>query len=805
KYEEISDHGSDKLVDNGAETLGSNKECLDEGFMEINKEKEESVNVNKDKESVAEKSEMNANDKIEAEMRNLQEKPVKTYANVIRKSEMVDNNKLKTIPTDTNELGEEVVVFDEELVKIGSKNWEPTLCGQVVGHNMNLPMLHYHLRMWSRYGYKEIVDNGNGNWLFKFTRMNGMMEVVDKSPWMVNNKPLIVQKWNPSLGLEKVEPVVWIKLFNMPMKAWNNDGISAIASGIGKPKIMDSMTSYVCKSKMGRTEYARVLVEIEAKKGFKNEVVIQYRDKEKNVKGTKKTRTEEEIQEAIVDENKKKDEEVFSLQKNLGGMKAAEEDKGETSYDKSKNFEEEFPRLIIRRIRAWAADREKENNDMLDRMEGIVEDVLDDESAAVRNITVSNIRCCDSGCRIVVGWNSDVIRLMVLNESKQHMLCLIESVHDNRKLYCSFVYASNSRIERRILWDELQIAKACTIGRPWILMGDFNVTLSLSEDTAGAISDIRSVNLPVQSWKRGMSLKVFTKTDVYWNHWYDHQSSYCDGRVPKKLCRYEKTELDAVGNLYRNCSLIVAYWLVYNTEYEDSPVSEGPRFSESVIEFKDIKGVDDFSIGLNVKLAVRIILETITISDAIRACKVTITRDNIATWDKTLMAFEEVGMKVGFLRARISKLMGLSFKSNELLEANKIEQTKAEEEMRVIKEKLCGVQEMIKNLDVEMETLKLKGQKLKQVFHKEANAACDELTSLTLGVPNPIRVESVWEKAMVAPYCASKWAVEGLTKSVAKEVPSGMAIVALNPGVINNDMLASCFGSTSKSREPPPT
>nr|GFC40826.1 B3 domain-containing protein Os01g0234100-like [Tanacetum cinerariifolium] len=115
-------------------------------------------------------------------------------------------------------------------------------------------------------------------------------------------------------------------------------------------------------------------------------------------------------------------------------------------------------------------------------------------------------------------------------------------------------------------------------------------------------------------------------------------------------------------------------------------------------------------------------LETITIADAIRASKVTITRDDIATWDKTLQAFEEFGMKVGFLRARISKLKGLLFESNELLEAKKMEQTKAEEEMRVIKEKLCGVREVIKNLNVEMETLKLKGQNLEPVIHKEANA-----------------------------------------------------------------------------------
>jgi len=45
----------------------------------------------------------------------------------------------------------------------------------------------------------------------------------------------------------------------------------------------------------------------------------------------------------------------------------------------------------------------------------------------------------------------------------------------------------------------------------------------------------------------------------------------------------------------------------------------------------------------------------------------------------------------------------------------------------------------------------------------------------------------------VAPYCASKFAIEGLTKSLAQELPSGMAAVPLNPGVIDTDMLRQCW------------
>lgn len=47
----------------------------------------------------------------------------------------------------------------------------------------------------------------------------------------------------------------------------------------------------------------------------------------------------------------------------------------------------------------------------------------------------------------------------------------------------------------------------------------------------------------------------------------------------------------------------------------------------------------------------------------------------------------------------------------------------------------------------------------------------------------------------VAPYCATKWAMEGLTKALAQELPQGMAAIPLNPGVINTDMLQSCFSS----------
>jgi NAD(P)-dependent dehydrogenase (short-subunit alcohol dehydrogenase family) len=69
-----------------------------------------------------------------------------------------------------------------------------------------------------------------------------------------------------------------------------------------------------------------------------------------------------------------------------------------------------------------------------------------------------------------------------------------------------------------------------------------------------------------------------------------------------------------------------------------------------------------------------------------------------------------------------------------------------------------------------------------------------------------VNFSSTWGRATspeVAPYCASKFAVEGLTHALAQELPRGMAAVPFNPGVIDTDMLRVCFGDSASSYPPP--
>nr|GFC77527.1 ATPase, F1/V1/A1 complex, alpha/beta subunit, zinc knuckle CX2CX4HX4C [Tanacetum cinerariifolium] len=88
--------------------------------------------------------------------------------------------------------------------------------------------------------------------------------------------------------LELKKLPVWVKLMNIPLETWCLEGMSALASSLGRPILMDSMTARMCHKGMRNIEFARVLVEMEATMDFKMEIKVQYKDKDKNIKGSKK-------------------------------------------------------------------------------------------------------------------------------------------------------------------------------------------------------------------------------------------------------------------------------------------------------------------------------------------------------------------------------------------------------------------------------------------------------------------------------------------------------------------------------------
>ncbi|MCG8455238.1 MAG: SDR family NAD(P)-dependent oxidoreductase, partial [Holophagales bacterium] len=55
----------------------------------------------------------------------------------------------------------------------------------------------------------------------------------------------------------------------------------------------------------------------------------------------------------------------------------------------------------------------------------------------------------------------------------------------------------------------------------------------------------------------------------------------------------------------------------------------------------------------------------------------------------------------------------------------------------------------------------------------------------------------------VGPYCATKFAIEGLTGSLAQELPDGLAAIPLSPGIIHTEMLDTAFGDGASAHWTP--
>ncbi|GKC43852.1 RNA-directed DNA polymerase, eukaryota, reverse transcriptase zinc-binding domain protein [Tanacetum coccineum] len=63
---------------------------------------------------------------------------------------------------------------------------------------------------------------------------------------------------------------------------------------------------------------------------------------------------------------------------------------------------------------------------------------------------------------------------------------MLESADNHLISFIFFGYAANSGVERRGLWRELNRHKVITAGHPWVICGDFNVTLNANGHSAGS-------------------------------------------------------------------------------------------------------------------------------------------------------------------------------------------------------------------------------------------------------------------------------------------------------------------------------
>ncbi|CAL5342251.1 unnamed protein product [Camellia sinensis] len=157
----------------------------------------------------------------------------------------------------------------------GFLQWNHVLVGCFFDNDKKF---HFHLlRLWAESSWKDdLLDvhslGENGFFMFKFKNENVADCILSEGPYFLGEQLINFRKWEPGLHLSTCVfsffPI-WVKFFNVPLELWTEEGLSFVASVIGKPLFLDEPTRL-----KSRLTFARVCVEVDATKEIPNSFKI---------------------------------------------------------------------------------------------------------------------------------------------------------------------------------------------------------------------------------------------------------------------------------------------------------------------------------------------------------------------------------------------------------------------------------------------------------------------------------------------------------------------------------------------------
>ncbi|GJU91234.1 sodium/hydrogen exchanger 6 [Tanacetum coccineum] len=352
-----------------------------------------------------------------------------------------------------------------------SLRFENTLYGYFSGKRMAFPVVEYYVKNnWAKYGLKRIMLNAKGFFFFKFDSRASLDAVLEGGPWMVHNSPIILKKWSMKTSLQKEELThipIWLKLHDVPIQVFEEDGISLIATYLGKPIMLDSYTSSMCKDSWGRSSFARCLIKINLEADFMESITIGIPDLDGPVVNDTNV-TNDGFQKVV---NRKRNNKGSSagnkLPKGVPVSKGFQVGKEFAYQPKASNVGSNGNTGTRSETSSKAGPSKNTNNDASLITKG------------------TNTRQQDTGSRIILGWNDDLVDVMIMAQTNPVMHVQVNTWADHKTLFCSFVYANNYYIDHCVLWSNLVGHAGLMRNRPWVLLGDFNVALNLEDHSAG--------------------------------------------------------------------------------------------------------------------------------------------------------------------------------------------------------------------------------------------------------------------------------------------------------------------------------
>ena len=170
-----------------------------------------------------------------------------------------------------------IVAPPKEVIEEGEAQWKNTVVAQFIGRPLNFSLFQKLVNvLWGADGKVVIRSVGVNLFIIQFPNATTRDKVLEEGPWHIQNKPLVIRKWEPglaSLEFNMARLPLWIHLRNVPLELFNQNGLSYIASAIGTPLYMDKITA-----SQQRLAFAKICVEVEASKDIPRSIEVEMKE-----------------------------------------------------------------------------------------------------------------------------------------------------------------------------------------------------------------------------------------------------------------------------------------------------------------------------------------------------------------------------------------------------------------------------------------------------------------------------------------------------------------------------------------------
>ncbi|XVE63418.1 hypothetical protein DITRI_Ditri07aG0019100 [Diplodiscus trichospermus] len=160
--------------------------------------------------------------------------------------------------------GKTFIAPSKEIYEEGEQYWRNAIVAQFVGKIPNFGAFQKMVNiLWGESSEVDVRPAGTNLFIIQFPNSELRDRVLESGPWHIQNKPIIVSKWEPGLRLLEFNMAklpIWVKLSNIHLELFSHKGISYIASALGNPLYMDRFTAG-----KQRLAIAKVCIEIYAK------------------------------------------------------------------------------------------------------------------------------------------------------------------------------------------------------------------------------------------------------------------------------------------------------------------------------------------------------------------------------------------------------------------------------------------------------------------------------------------------------------------------------------------------------------